>query len=159
MTIDLNAQQTLLAHCHIRTARSTDCQRVATLATQLGYPSHAEDIKRRMADMQDPKRYAIYVAEDPQHVVIGWIGIYVFTSIVYDKFAEISGLIVDQDARCHGVGAKLLLEGEQWAHTNGCHLISVRSNVMRERAHQFYLRHAYEFTKAQNTFVKCLESA
>lgn len=159
MTIDLGAQQTMVAECHIRPACSSDCQRIAVLATQLGYPSNAEDIKRRMAEMEDREGYAIYVAEDLHLVVIGWIGIHVFTSVVYDTFAEISGLVVDQDARCRGVGAKLLLEAELWARKNRCHLISVRSNVVRERAHQFYLKHAYEFTKAQKTFFKCLESA
>lgn len=159
MTIDLSAQQSMVAECHIRPARLTDCQGIAVLATQLGYPSDAEDIKRRMAEIEDREGHAIYVAEDPHLVVIGWIGIHVFTSVVYDKFAEISGLIVDQETRCHGVGAKLLLEAEQWARKNGCHLISVRSNVVRERAHRFYLKHAYEFTKAQKTFFKCLEGA
>lgn len=157
MTPDPSAQA-IATDCHIRTARSSDCQRMAVLATQLGYPSNAEDIERRMEEMEDRDRYAIYVAEDPRHGVIGWIGIFVFRSVAHDKFAEISGLVVDENARCHGVGAKLLLEAEQWARTNGCHRISVRSNVVRVRAHQFYLKHAYECTKAQKSFVKHLES-
>lgn len=159
MTIDLGAQQSMVAECHIRPARLTDCQRIAVLATQLGYPSDAEDIKRHMAEIEDREGHAIYVAEDTQHIVLGWISVHVFASVVYGRFAEISGLVVDQDVRCHGIGAKLLGEAEQWARKNGCHQIAVRSNVVRELAHQFYLKHAYEFTKAQKTFFKCLESA
>src|SRR5579859_2452180 len=122
----ISAQQTMVGECHIRPAGSSDCQRIAVLATQLGYSSDADDIKRRMAEIEDREGYAIYVAEDPHHLVIGWIGVHVFTTVVYDKFAEISGLIVDQESRCHGVGAKLLLEAERWARKNGCHGISVR---------------------------------
>lgn len=158
MTLDPSTHQAMAADCHIRIARSSDCQRMAVLATQLGYPSNAEDIKRRMEEMEDRERYAIYVADDPQHGVIGWIGIFVFRSVAHDTFAEISGLVVDQNARCRGVGARLLLEAEQWARMNGCHRISVRSNVVRGRAHQFYLKHAYECTKVQKSFVKRLGS-
>jgi GNAT superfamily N-acetyltransferase len=157
MTIDFDAGQIMISNCHIRIPRSTDCERMAVLATQLGYPSSAEEIERRMTEMADRERFAVYVAEGPDHEVIGWIAVYVFLSVELDKFAEISGLIVDQNARCHGVGAKLLRAAEEWARTVGCLRISVRSNVVRERAHQFYLRHDFEFTKAQKTFVKRLD--
>lgn len=157
MTTKIRVEQTIAANCRVRAAHSGDCNRMAELATQLGYPSSPDDIKRRIAEMTDPGRFVVYVAEDPQHEVIGWIGVYIFRSVEIDKHAEISGLIVDQDARCHGVGARLLLAAEEWARTNGCIHLSVRSNVVRERAHQFYLRHAYEATKTQKTFIKRLD--
>ena len=145
--------------CAIRTARSGDCERLALLATELGYPSNAEQIRRRLSEMTNREGYAIYVAEDAKQQVIGWIGVYVFRALEIDRVAEISGLVVDQNARCHGVGAQLLLAAEEWARTNGCPRISVRSNVLRERAHQFYVRHSYEFAKAQKTFIKRLDTA
>jgi GNAT superfamily N-acetyltransferase len=156
MTIDFDIGPIVTSNCHIRIPRSTDCERMAVLATQLGYPSSAEEIERRITEMADRERFAVYVAEGPDHKVLGWIGVYVFISVEVDKFAEISGLIVDQNARCHGVGAKLLRAAEEWARTVGCLRISVRSNVVRERAHKFYLSHAFEFTKAQKSFVKRL---
>ena len=161
MTIDLNAKPPTTSKCEVRLALATDCEAIAPLATQLGYPSTAEEIQRRIAEMADREQYALYVAEssdeNSHRRIIGWIGVYVFRAVVVDKFAEISGLVVDESARCHGVGAKLLLAAEEWARAIGCHRISVRSNVVRDRAHNFYLRHDYEFTKAPKTFIKRLK--
>jgi len=145
--------------CRIRTAVPGDCERIALLATQLGYPSNTDEIRRRIADMEDRRQFVIYVAEAPHREVIGWIGAYVFRSVEIDKLAEISGLVVEQAARCQGVGAKLLLAAEEWARATGCPLISVRSNIVRERAHQFYVRHNYVLTKVQKTFIKRLDRA
>jgi len=37
-----------------------------------------------------------------------------------------------------------------------CKGVSVRSNVLRERAHTFYVRHGYEHYKTQKAFRKPL---
>ncbi len=157
MTVKINAEPSISCTCSIRTACSSDYERIAALATQLGYPSTVEDIERRISEMDDPKRYVIFVAENPSHKVIGWIGAYILSSVAMDKHAEISGLVVDQETRCQGIGAQLLSAAEEWAQIAGCLRLSVRSNVVRERAHQFYLRHAYKHTKTQETFVKHLD--
>jgi GNAT superfamily N-acetyltransferase len=157
MTLNINTEQSPSSNCTVRTVGSKDYERMAALATQLGYPSTVDDIRRRISEMLDRERYAIFVAVSPHHKVLGWIGVYIFSSVTMDKHAEISGLVVDQDARCQGIGAQLLLAAEEWARSMGCLQQSVRSNVLRERAHQFYLRHAYEPTKTQKTFVKHLD--
>jgi len=41
----------------------------------------------------------------------------------------------------------LLAAAEDWARKHGCKEMSVRSNVIRERAHKFYERNAYEHYK------------
>jgi GNAT superfamily N-acetyltransferase len=48
----------------------------------------------------------------------------------------------------------LLQEAEKWAKRTGCQGMSVRSNVIRERAHQFYEKHGYEHYKTQKAFRK-----
>jgi GNAT superfamily N-acetyltransferase len=63
---------------------------------------------------------------------------------------------VDEGQRSLGAGAKLLEAAEQWAKARGCQGISVRSNVVRERAHGFYLRNGYEHYKTQKAFRKPL---
>ena len=154
MSIDLNENQSISDKCHIRAAGCGDCERMAALATQLGYPSNVQDIQRRTTEMTDPKCFAVFVAEGCRHEVIGWIGAYIFRSVEMDKYAEISGLVVDESARCQGVGAKLLGAAEERARTTGCARLAVRSNIVRERAHRFYLSHAYQHIKTQNTFSK-----
>jgi GNAT superfamily N-acetyltransferase len=50
----------------------------------------------------------------------------------------------------------LVERGEQWARERGLAVIGVRSNVIRERAHVFYVRLGYTVTKSQKVFRKTL---
>jgi len=50
----------------------------------------------------------------------------------------------------------LLRAAERWAKSKGCKNMSVRSNVIRERAHTFYLRNGYQHYKTQKAFRKNL---
>ena len=67
-----------------------------------------------------------------------------------------NGLVVDEKRRSAGAGAKLLRAAERWAKSKGCKNMSVRSNVIRERAHAFYLRNGYQHYKIQKAFRKKL---
>ncbi len=140
--------------CAIRPPRPADLDRMAVLAGQLGYPCTAEQVRARLERMQDPAGYAVFVAELPGGQLAGWIGAYLFRTVETDGHAEISGLVVDEGLRSRGVGKALLEAAEAWARSRGCDLMSVRSNVIRGRAHAFYERHGYACTKTQKTFHK-----
>jgi GNAT superfamily N-acetyltransferase len=129
---------------------------MADLAGQLGYPCTPGEVRKRLVEMHDPHQYAVYVAEISREGIAGWIGVYLFRSVELDKYAEISGLVVSEEARSRGVGKALLEAAEEWARGTGCAVISVRSNVKRERAHGFYQKNGYEWTKSQKTFCKNL---
>jgi GNAT superfamily N-acetyltransferase len=131
---------------------------MADLAGQLGYPCTPEEVRQRLVDMLDRKQYAVYVAEISKEEIAGWIGVYLFRSVELEAFAEISGLVVSEEARSQGVGKTLLEAAEEWARRSGCTVISVRSNVKRKRAHGFYKKNGYEWTKRQETFCKKLSS-
>jgi GNAT superfamily N-acetyltransferase len=64
--------------------------------------------------------------------------------------------VVDEKQRSQGAGAQLLETAERWAKTKGCKSMSVRSNIIRKRAHAFYLRNGYEHYKTQKAFRKSL---
>ena len=96
------------------------------------------------------------VAESPECRVIGWLHVSVSPLLEVELRAEVNGLVVDDDERSRGTGALLLQAAEEWARIRGCKNMSVRSNVIRERAHQFYLRHGYEHYKTQKAFRKSL---
>jgi GNAT superfamily N-acetyltransferase len=68
----------------------------------------------------------------------------------------LNGLIVAEGHRSLGAGARLLEAAESWARKHDCPSMSVRSNVVRERAHDFYLRRGYEHYKTQKAFRKNL---
>ena len=69
---------------------------------------------------------------------------------------EVTGLVVSEKFRSQQVGKQLLARAEQWTLDQGCSEIGLRSNVIRDRAHAFYLREGYQHTKTQKTFRKKL---
>ena len=139
----------------IRRARKTDSVRIAELSTQLGYPATAQEIVRRMKRMRPAALHAVFVAES-EKLVIGWLHVSVTPLLEVPLRAEVNGRVVDEKRRSAGSGAKLLQAAERWAAKKGCKSVSVRSNVIRERAHEFYLRNGYEHYKTQKAFRKYL---
>lgn len=85
---------------------------------------------------------------------MGWIGAYVFRSVEMDSCTKISGLVVGHDMRSRGIGKILLDAAERWARGIGSRTISVRSNVERDRAHQFYLNNGYQHHKTQEDWFR-----
>jgi len=142
--------------CSVRPPEPHDYGKIADLAGQLGYPSTAKQVQKRIDAMANSSQHAVYVAELPEGQIAGWIGLYVFRSVEQDSCAGISGLIIDQHIRSRGVGKALLDTAEKWAGSQGCNSISVHSNVTRERAHQFYTRNGYECVKTQKYLLKAL---
>jgi GNAT superfamily N-acetyltransferase len=140
----------------IRRAKLSDAARIAELSGQLGYPSTAEQTKRRFRSIRPAARNAVFVAESAAGRVIGWTHVSSTPLLEMDLRAEVNGLIVADDERSRGAGAALLHAAEEWARKLKCEYMSVRSNVIRERAHQFYLRNGYEHYKTQKAFRKNL---
>lgn len=138
----------------IRAACPEDYPRMAELAGQLGYPAAPEEVARRIAGMQRSSEHAVFVAQLPDGQIAGWIGVFVYRCVEANARAEISGLVVDDRFRSRSIGLRLLERAEEWARQNGCNIVTLRSNVIRERAHGFYERHGYVHTKTQKSFRK-----
>ncbi len=139
----------------IRRAIKKDAERIAELSGQLGYPATRQEIVQRMTRLRPAAQHAIFVAESGK-TVTGWLHVSVMPLLEVPLRAEVNGLVVDEKQRSLGAGAKLLEAAERWAAAKGCKSMSVRSNVIRERAHSFYLRHDYENYKTQKAFRKSL---
>jgi GNAT superfamily N-acetyltransferase len=140
----------------IRAPHEQDYIRLAELAGQLSYPSTAEDIAQRLATMAGSRDHAVFVAEIQGGEIAGWIAVFVSRGVEVNPRGEISGLIVDERFRSQAVGKHLLARAEEWTREQGCEIVGLRSNVIRDRAHAFYLREGYEHTKTQKTFRKKL---
>jgi GNAT superfamily N-acetyltransferase len=140
----------------IRRAKTSDATRIAELAAQLGYPATSTEIAQRLRKIKPPSHHAVLVAESHDRNVVGWLHVSVSPLLEVQLRAEVNGLVVENEERGRGTGAVLLRAAEQWARRRGCKSMSVRSNVMRERAHQFYLRNDYEHYKTQKAFRKPL---
>jgi GNAT superfamily N-acetyltransferase len=139
-----------------RRARVSDALRLAELAGQLGYPTSAAEMTKRLRKLKPASQNALFVAESPGAGVVGWTHVSVTHLVEVGTRAELNGLIVAEGQRSLGAGARLLEAAEDWARKHGCPSMSVRSNVIRERAHKFYERQGYEHYKTQKAFRKPL---
>jgi len=143
----------------VRFLRAGDAERVAVLCTQLGYPTSAKDVKRRLESGRVPhysSDQAVFVAESGGGQLMGWVQVCVRTILVADRHAEVEGLVVDENWRGKGVGHALMKRAEAWARQEGCRVVSLRSNIVREDARPFYEGIGYKVVKTQWALRKIL---
>lgn len=141
---------------YIRRALATDADAIARLTSELGYPTSADEIRKRLAALLPRDTQFIAVAENAGGVV-GWVAAEERMLLESGRRAELVGLIVAPSDRRGGIGAELVQDAESWALGRGLESIFVRSNVLREEAHPFYERLGYTRKKTQHAYVKQLE--
>ena len=149
-------KQTMHGEVKIRRARSDDTQKIAVLSGHLGYPATTAQMRKRLLGIKPASQHAVFVAESAKDGVIGWVHVSRQPLLEVEIRAEVNGLVVAEGQRSLGAGAWLLVAAEDWARKHGCKSMSVRSNVIRERAHKFYERNGYEHYKTQKSFRKPL---
>lgn len=140
----------------VRATQASDAAALAALSGQLGYPTDAGAIVQRLAAAGAADPGVSLVAEDAHGVVCGFARALPQHFITEEPFVELAALVVDDVARGSGVGRALLAAVEAWARQQGFAGLYVRSNVIRERAHRFYLREGYIERKRQAVFFKPL---
>jgi GNAT superfamily N-acetyltransferase len=138
----------------IRPARSADGAELAALATQLGYPSTTAEVAARLQHLLDDPEQMVAVAVGTDDRAVGSVHVVVRRQLESDPWVEVTALVVDESERGGGAGKALLHHAEAWAATRGFTLVQLRSNVVRERAHRFYLREGYEKVKIQVLFQR-----
>jgi GNAT superfamily N-acetyltransferase len=144
----------------VRPAAPNDASALAELSSQLGYASSTQQVSYRLAEILGASDHIVLVAEISQQGaparVAGWVHGFVQKTIESDASVEIGGLVVDEEQRGLGLGRVLMEHIERWAREAGCSTVTVRSNVVRERAHAFYQRLGYATVKSQRVFRKPL---
>jgi GNAT superfamily N-acetyltransferase len=141
----------------VRRASRSDIPQLPELCEQLGYRSNEAEIRARFDDIASCFDEEVFVAETADGRIAGFLGIFVLRTIASEPRAEVSGLVVDNARRSHGVGKLLMEKAETWAREHGCDVVSLRCNVIRDRAHKFYERLGYEHVKTQKSYRKVLE--
>jgi GNAT superfamily N-acetyltransferase len=148
------SQQTPLT---IRAPQPEDYPRLAELAGELGYPSTASDIARRLGRLAAiSPQHTVFVGQRQGEPIVGWICVALQGTIESEPHAEITGFVVGKEFRSQRVGEQLLARAEAWAREHDVTSVRLRSNVIRDRAHAFYLREGYEHYKTQKAFRKIL---
>src|SRR5260370_25412632 len=93
---------------------------------------------RRGAALVDRADYVTLVACDGEKVV-GLAGAFLHLAIEHDRpFARLTGLVVHESWRRHGLGALLMKRLEEWSRQQGAMPITLTSASHRRDAHDFY---------------------
>jgi N-acetylglutamate synthase-like GNAT family acetyltransferase len=138
----------------IRDARPEDAQALATLVGQLGYPTSAEAVARRVTRLLKSEADRVVVAELGEEVV-GLASLHTSLSVEYDEpAAKLSAIVVDERHRRRGIGEALVAAMEAEARQRGCCIIFLTTAERRGEAHAFYRRIGFEETGRR--FVKPL---
>lgn len=140
----------------VRPVQLTDAGRIAALSGQLGYPSSAASVRRRLRILLARRDHAIWVAEIDGGIVAGWIHVFVKQLLESDREAEIGGLVIDENFRGRGAGKALVERAERWAKARRLKSVYVRSNIVRNDAHIFYQKLGYKVIKTQYAFRKAI---
>ena len=140
----------------IRAAQPGDAAELARLSIQLGYSLSVDEMKERLAVLLPNERHHVAVATSGARIV-GRVHVEHSSSIEEGERAELKGLVVDADARRGGVGRQLVEVAESWARSRGLPFLIVRSNVVREMAHPFYLALGYSREKTQHYYRKAVK--
>ena len=124
----------------LRPALEVDAERVASLMTELGYPSIAEGVKDRLRGALSSQTSCCLVAQVDNEV----IGMMSAEVIPYfptgSTICRVTSLVVSSRHRSRGVGEKLMAAAATFAREHGCSGIEVTSAERRVDAHRFYQR-------------------
>jgi GNAT superfamily N-acetyltransferase len=139
----------------IRMATLADAEAIARLSGMFGYEPDVDAHTERLVQLLSRPEHAVWIAEHDGRTA-GWLHAMRRFSLESPSYVEIAGLVVDEAARSLGIGAQLVDTAERWAREHGHYELRVRSNLVRERAHAFYLRNGYAPVKRQQVFAKAL---
>ena len=137
----------------VHEARDRDRAAILGLLAELGYPSDAETLDRRLGRVGREPSIRMIVAEQDGRIV-AFASLHVLHLIERPPLGRLSAIVVTEPARRGGVGRALVerLEGE--ARTMGCDRVEVTSGEWRAEAHAFYRELGYEETSKR--FIKSL---
>jgi len=134
-------------------AEAADAAQMAELLRELGYANQAEDVTRRLSQMDARREWVLVATEDER--LVGLAAYAVIPWFASDgAHCRVSAMGVAEGARSRGVGAALLDAVETQARDLGCTVMEVTSGEQRLRAHAFYERHGYRPTSRR--FLKAL---
>jgi GNAT superfamily N-acetyltransferase len=139
----------------VRTATADDAASIAELSAELGYPSDEQAMRARLIALQAAPTDWVALAQDGG-LALGWIHVARRVTLEEGEAAEILGLVVRSTAHRRGVGRRLIEAAERWCREQSLATLRVRSNVLRQAAHEFYPALGFHRSKSQHIYTKAL---
>jgi GNAT superfamily N-acetyltransferase len=138
----------------IRNAGPGDAAAIADLLGELGYPSEAARVQRRLERIAHDPSSKLFVAEITGEIA-GLAGLHVLPLVEHDELGcMLTALVVAAAHRRQGVGGELVGAVEREARSRGCSRLVLNSADRRADAHAFYESLGFEATGRR--FVKAL---
>lgn len=125
------------------------------LSQTLGYQTSASKVQDRVQRIIDRPDHCLLVATVDGEVA-GFCHAYIRLLVEVDTAVEIGGLVVKEKYQGQGIGKQLVTGVEAWARQKKLSRIVLSSNILREKAHQFYEHLGYRKIKQQFAFEKVL---
>ena len=130
----------------IRPAVAADAPAIARMLDQLGYPTEASEIPKRLERLAERPGTTVFVAEQ-RGAPVGVVTVHLFASLhTSEPVAWLTALVVDETARGTGVGSALVQRAEEWAARHGASRLALTSALRRTEAHEFYKTRDYVHT-------------
>lgn len=135
----------------IRTITIDAAKEIQLLSKQLGYEMSLDDTMEQIKEiLSSTSDFAVVALIENK--IVGWIHVFKALRLETKPFAEIGGLVVDENYRNKGIGKKLVEGIKQWCIEKNINDVRVRSNVKRKEAHQFYTSVGFNEMKEQKVF-------
>ena len=123
----------------IRDAAPGDAEAIASLLTQLGYPSEPAAVEARLDRLRIVGDRVVVAQVDGR--IAGLAHLQVSPAIERDRpAAKLGALVVDEAQRGRGIGRALVAAMEAEARLRGCELLFLTTAERRDDAHAFYER-------------------
>ncbi len=132
----------------IRDAQLNDAKEIAILSNQFGWNTSEDEVRARLEVILGRPDHGIFVYEDDDGTINGWIHAAVNIIVSSGKYGEVLAFVVREGVRGLGLGGELLLRAEKWikSHEYNATSIVIRCNNERKRTHEFYVRNGYRIT-------------
>lgn len=135
----------------IRKMGVMDGPAVTELSQDLGYEVSLREVCERIGHLADDT-FAVAFVGTVDGIVAGWIEAHDRRLVQSPRVLEIGGLVVAEEHRGSGVGRLLVESVGAWGRARNQDTLYVRSNVIRELAHEFYEKIGFERHKTSYTF-------
>jgi GNAT superfamily N-acetyltransferase len=129
----------------VREAKPSDAPRLAELIASLEHEIDEKTVRGNLKLLNKAGELPLVATLGKQ--VVGLCGVHRMVTVHRPApVGRITVLVVDEQAREHGIGRMLVEAAEQWCRKQGCQIIEVTSNDRRGAAHAFYRHMGYERT-------------
>jgi GNAT superfamily N-acetyltransferase len=139
-----------MADVAIRVAAPKDASVLVQLCRQLGHAVLAGDVQAEL-ELPAENHHTLLVAI-LEGTVVGFLEVAARASVSSGRWAEITGLVVEEGARGQGVGGALVRAARTWAVERGLRRLRVRTRKDRAEAARLYEREGFRLSKEQRVY-------